>query len=204
MPATENLTGMLSGDPKISAIYNWNRVFIRFCDGGSFVGGAEQPNHVTKHYYRGARIFNALVKDLWARGMKNAQNVLLSGGSIGGLRSIIHCDRFRAQFSKNVKVKCHVDGALFIRLKNPQQAKFFAIVFRSVFDLHKHNKAFPAEFTSKRSLFECFFPKSLSLKKPMFVDEKFETLERALMDWFFDKRSVNKIDPTEMLVYVQR
>lgn len=42
--------------------------------------------------------------------------VLLSGGSAGGLGSIIHCDRFRALFSKNVRVKCHADGALFIRV----------------------------------------------------------------------------------------
>ncbi|XP_019158319.1 PREDICTED: pectin acetylesterase 7-like [Ipomoea nil] len=154
IPATDNLTGMLSGDPKISALYNWNRVFFRFCDGGSFAGDVEQPDHVTKHYYKGVRIFNAVVKDLWAKGMKNAQNVFLSGGSARELGSSIHYDRFRALFSKNVRVKCHVDGALFIRVKNPEQAKFFATVFYSVVDLHKPDKALPVECSSKRSPFE--------------------------------------------------
>lgn len=46
MPATENLTGMLSSDPNISAFYNWNRVLIRYCDGGSFAGDAEKPDPV--------------------------------------------------------------------------------------------------------------------------------------------------------------
>lgn len=32
-------------------------------------------SQVTKHYYRGARIFNAVVKDLLAKGMKDAKNV---------------------------------------------------------------------------------------------------------------------------------
>ncbi|XP_031117869.1 pectin acetylesterase 8-like [Ipomoea triloba] len=281
MPAAENLTGILSSDPKNNAFYNWNRVFIRYCDGGSFAGDVEQPDPVTKHYYRGARIFNAVVKDLLAKGMKDAKNVLLSGGSAGGLGSIIHCDRFRALFSKNVRVKCHADGSLFLRVKNPEQAKFFVNVFHSVVDLHKPDKALPAECTSKMSPFECFFPKSLvqyvkspmyflnsafdsfqirntfsedlhdaiknhtlspsdvpmlkdfrqqllsvlppssdkgfvitslfghtfsltGLKKPMFVDKKSETFESALMDWFFDQRSVKKIDPTEVPVYVQR
>ncbi|XP_019157762.1 PREDICTED: pectin acetylesterase 8-like [Ipomoea nil] len=93
--------------------------------------------------------------------MRNAQNVLLSGGSARGLGSIIHCDRFRALFSMNVRVKCHADGALFIRVKNLEHAKFFGGVFQSVVDLHKPDKAFPAECTSKRGPFECFFPKSL-------------------------------------------
>ncbi|XP_019179027.1 PREDICTED: pectin acetylesterase 8-like [Ipomoea nil] len=282
MPATEDLIGMLSGDPKINVFHNWNRVLIRYCDGGSFAGDVEQRDPVTKHYYRGARIFNAIVKDLLAKGLKDAKNVLLSGGSAGGLGSIIHCDRFRALFSKNVRVKCHADGALFLRVKNPEQAKFFATVFRNVVDLHKPDKALPVECTSKMSPFECFFPKSLvqyvkspiyflnsafdsfqirntfseelheaiknhtlnkddvpmlkdfrqqlisvlpppssdkgfvitslfghtftrqGLKKPMFVDDKSETFESALMDWFFDKCSVNKIDPKEVPVYVER
>lgn len=46
MPAAENLTGILSSDPKNNAFYNWNRVFIRYCDGGSFAGDVEQPDPV--------------------------------------------------------------------------------------------------------------------------------------------------------------
>ncbi|XP_019157755.1 PREDICTED: pectin acetylesterase 7-like [Ipomoea nil] len=180
MQATFNLTGMLSDDPKISAFYNWNRVLLRYCDGGSFAENAEQSDLVTKHYYRRARIFDAIVKDLWAKGMRNAQNVLLSGGSAGGLGSIIHCDRFRALFSMNVRVKCHADGALFICVKNLEHAKFFAAVFRSVVDLHKPDKALPAECTSKRGPFECFFSKSLVqyLKSPIyFLNSAFDAFQ---------------------------
>ncbi|CAH9104721.1 unnamed protein product [Cuscuta europaea] len=112
-----------------SYFFNWNRVVVRYCDGGSFAGDADKPDPVTKLYYRGARIFNAVVKELMAKGMRGAQNVLLVGGSSGGLGVMIHCDRFRGQFSKSVRVKCVADGSLFIHMKDRSRAKFFETVF---------------------------------------------------------------------------
>ncbi|VFR00864.1 unnamed protein product [Cuscuta campestris] len=79
--------------------YKWNRVIVRYCDGCSFAGDADKPDPVTKLYYRGARIFRAVVRDLMARGMEDSSNVLLAGGSSGGLAVMIHCDGFRRMFS---------------------------------------------------------------------------------------------------------
>nr|GMC53136.1 pectin acetylesterase 8-like [Ipomoea batatas] len=246
MPATENLTGILSSDPKNNAFYNWNRVFIRYCDGGSFVGDVEQPDPVTKHYYRGARIFNAVVKDLLAKGMKDAKNVLLSGGSAGGLGSIIHCDRFRALFSKNKPDKalpaectskmspfeCFFPKSLVQYVKSPMyflNSAFDSFQIRNTFsedlrDAIKNHTVSPSDVPMlkdfRQQLLSVLPPSSdkgfvitslfghtfslTGLKKPMFVDKKSETFESALMDWFFDQRSVKKIDPTEVPVYVQR
>ncbi|XP_022859720.1 pectin acetylesterase 8-like, partial [Olea europaea var. sylvestris] len=65
--------------------YNWNRVKIRYCDGSSFTGDVEAVNPVTNLHFRGARIFLAVIEDLLAKGMKNAENAILSGCSAGGI-----------------------------------------------------------------------------------------------------------------------
>ncbi|XP_031111652.1 pectin acetylesterase 7-like [Ipomoea triloba] len=56
--------------------YKWNRVVIPYCDEWSFVGDVEQPNSVTKLYYRGARIFQVVADELMVKGMKVAKNIM--------------------------------------------------------------------------------------------------------------------------------
>ncbi|BBH02695.1 Pectinacetylesterase family protein [Prunus dulcis] len=51
--------------------YNWNRIKVRYCDGASFTGDVAAA---TGLYFRGARIFRAVIEDLLAKGMGNAQN----------------------------------------------------------------------------------------------------------------------------------
>ncbi|KAL3632397.1 hypothetical protein CASFOL_025381 [Castilleja foliolosa] len=69
---------------------------------------------VTKLHYRGARIFLAVIEDLLAKGMKNAENAILSGCSAGGLASILHCDSFKALLPMSTRVKCFSDTGYFI------------------------------------------------------------------------------------------
>ncbi|GER30322.1 pectinacetylesterase family protein [Striga asiatica] len=54
--------------------YNWNRVKVRYCDGSSFTGDIEDVDPETGLYYRGARVFAAVMEDLFEKGMSNAQN----------------------------------------------------------------------------------------------------------------------------------
>ncbi|KAM7510791.1 hypothetical protein LguiB_009666 [Lonicera macranthoides] len=68
----------------------------------------------TQLFYRGARIFDAIVEKLLQLGMSKASNVLLSGNSAGGLASILHYDRFRAFLTVTARVKCFSDGGYFI------------------------------------------------------------------------------------------
>ncbi|KAF2308962.1 hypothetical protein GH714_026049 [Hevea brasiliensis] len=79
--------------------YNWNRVKIRYCDGASFTGDVQEVNPRSKD-------FLAVIEDLLAKGMKNAENALLSGCSAGGLASILHCDSFRALLPMGTKEGC--------------------------------------------------------------------------------------------------
>ncbi|KAL6980024.1 Pectin acetylesterase 8, partial [Sarracenia purpurea var. burkii] len=118
-PMAEQLafSGILSNLQKFNPdFYNWNRIKVRYCDGASFTGNVEAVNPATKLYFRGARVFLAVIEDLLAKGMKNAENAVLSGCSAGGLTSILHCDRFRALLPMETKVKCFSDAGYFINV----------------------------------------------------------------------------------------
>jgi hypothetical protein len=97
--------GYLSRDYKINPLmWNWNHVFLIYCDGGSFSG-----NNMTKTFYNGTELF--------FRGFRNLMNfkldldrkhlfyqatdVVISGSSAGGLATYIHLDWWRSEIKDN-------------------------------------------------------------------------------------------------------
>ncbi|XP_015950533.2 pectin acetylesterase 8-like [Arachis duranensis] len=82
MDQTASFSGYLSNKQKFNPdFYNWNRIKVRYCDGSSFTGDVEAVDPKTNLHYRGGRIFVAVIEDLLAKGMRNAQNAILSGCS---------------------------------------------------------------------------------------------------------------------------
>jgi hypothetical protein len=88
--------------------YNWNKVFIAYCDGASFSGSADEPvysgdyeyMHKTYNgkmlYFRGNDILEAVYDSLLKNhGMSKASEVLVSGSSAGGLTVLLHLDKIR-------------------------------------------------------------------------------------------------------------
>lgn len=53
--------------------YNWNRVKVRYCDGGSFSGDSQ--NEAAQLYFRGQRIWSVVMEDLMSKGMRYANQV---------------------------------------------------------------------------------------------------------------------------------
>nr|GMD00193.1 pectin acetylesterase 8-like [Ipomoea batatas] len=98
---------------KIIAFFNWNKVLITYCDGGSFTGDTETVYNGTKLYFRGERIFNAVMQELLQKGMGMAENALLLGSSAGGIATTLHCDGFRQLIPNACRVKCLSDAAYF-------------------------------------------------------------------------------------------
>ncbi|MCD9637648.1 hypothetical protein HAX54_021051 [Datura stramonium] len=96
--------------------YNWNKVFVRYCDGGSFTGDIEYVDPVTNLHFRGARIFEAIMDDLLAKGLKNAKNAILAGTSAGGYPAMLYCDHFHDLLPNTPRVKCLADAAHFIHV----------------------------------------------------------------------------------------
>ena len=105
-PAKYTVGGILDENPTASPVLaGYNHVVLWYCDGASFSGDAEQPADVdgTKIYFRGRRVLDAILDVLLDSsgpyGLNHATQVLLSGGSAGGVTSVgclSRTDRHRA------------------------------------------------------------------------------------------------------------
>jgi hypothetical protein len=93
---------------------DWNRVFLRYCSGASFTGyrkegwdasgwpipGHMPPNNLvpsgTKLWFRGAANLADSIADLQAKhGMKDVEELILTGSSAGGLATTLNLDRVK-------------------------------------------------------------------------------------------------------------
>lgn len=165
-------SGILSNQQKFNPdFYNWNRIKVRYCDGASFTGDVEAVDPATNLHYRGARVFAAIIDDLLAKGMKNAENAVLSGCSAGGLTSILHCDNFRALVPTSAKVKCFSDAGYFINAKDVSGAAHIEAFYNDVVTTHGSAKNLPVSCTSKMSPGLCFFPQNMAqqIQTPLFL-----------------------------------
>ncbi|KAM3264200.1 pectin acetylesterase 8-like [Capsicum annuum] len=169
-PAT--FSGILHNDPTVNPdFYNWNRVRVLYCDGSSFTGDAAHVDPETKVYYRGARIFKAIMDDLLQKGMRNAENAILSGTSAGGLATILNCDKFKSLLPKNAKVKCVADAGFFINAKTISGTSDIQQMYNKVVKLHGSAKNLPPSCTSAMKPSLCFFPQNVVpyVQTPLFI-----------------------------------
>lgn len=118
-PATANLGGgYFDNNPAVNPqMYNWNMVFMRYCDGGSFSGANMTVTEYssTKLYFRGKLILRAMVTDLLKnRGLDKATDVVVSGCSAGGLASWLHTDYYAQVLPKTAKVVGMPDSGFFL------------------------------------------------------------------------------------------
>ncbi|KAL6642734.1 hypothetical protein ACP70R_020915 [Stipagrostis hirtigluma subsp. patula] len=119
MTKLEVFSGILSNRPDMNPdFYNWNRVKLRYCDGGSFAGNSVFRNDTTVLYFRGQRIWDAIVTDLLQKGLAKAEKVLLSGCSAGGLATFFHCDSLKDRLGGDTTVKCLSDAGFFLDLSD--------------------------------------------------------------------------------------
>ncbi|XP_024173529.1 pectin acetylesterase 8 isoform X3 [Rosa chinensis] len=164
-------SGILSNRQSLNpGFYNWNRIKVRYCDGSSFTGDVEAVHPATGLYFRGARVFRAVIADLLAKGMGKAENAVLSGCSAGGLASILHCDNFRALLPSGTIVKCVSDAGYFINVKDISGAQHIQQYFADVVTTHGSAKNLPPSCTSKLRPDLCFFPQYVvpQIRTPIF------------------------------------
>ncbi|THU69520.1 hypothetical protein C4D60_Mb08t15260 [Musa balbisiana] len=138
--------------------YNWNKVKIRYCDGSSFTGDVDEVDPATKLYFRGAKIWLAVIEELLAKGMNKAENALLSGCSAGGLASILHCDKFGDLLPAGATVKCLSDAGYFINAKDITGTESIKAYYNEVVNTHGSAKNLPSSCTSRMTPSMCFFP----------------------------------------------
>lgn len=114
--------GYFAVDPKVNPLmYNWNAVYLRYCDGASVSGDVAAPVAVGNQtlHYRGKAILDAEIASLLdGRSMRLATDVVVGGCSAGGLATYLHCDRWADAISVatggRAKTRCAPDSGFFI------------------------------------------------------------------------------------------
>ncbi|XP_024381508.1 pectin acetylesterase 7 isoform X2 [Physcomitrium patens] len=166
--------GILSNSEEVNPdFYNWNRVFVRYCDGASFSGNSSLPTKTEGNalHYRGESIWNFVIDDLLKKGLNKVEKALLGGCSAGGLSSILHCDKLRTVLPRAKVVKCMSDAGFFVDMKTYKGENKIQTYFKNVVDLHNVSGTLPEYCTETRNSVECFFPQYLisEMKTPLFV-----------------------------------
>ncbi|XP_060212721.1 pectin acetylesterase 8-like [Lycium barbarum] len=164
--------GILHSSSEVNPeFYNWNRVRVKYCDGSSFTGDVEQVDPENKLFFRGARIFKAIMKDLWSKGMKYAENAILCGTSAGGLATILNCDKFKSLLPNDARVKCVADAGFFINGKTIFGNSDIQEMYRQIVNLHGSAKNLPSACTSAMEPSMCFFPQNVVpyVQTPLFI-----------------------------------
>ncbi|KAF8394767.1 hypothetical protein HHK36_020982 [Tetracentron sinense] len=141
-------TGILSNKAEENPdFFNWNRVKLRYCDGASFTGDSQ--DEAAQLNFRGQRIWLAGMEELMSKGMRYANQALLSGCSAGGLASILHCDEFRDLFPRTTKVKCLSDAGLFLDAVDVSGGRTLRNMFGGVVSLQGVQKNLPHTCTNR-------------------------------------------------------
>ncbi|KAL1558143.1 [Wnt protein] O-palmitoleoyl-L-serine hydrolase [Salvia divinorum] len=159
-----NFVGILDSNSQLNHyFYNWNKVFIHYCDGSMFMSNIKQVDPSNNLTFRGARIYNAMMEEMLRKGMGNAHNAILSGSSADSGFFI------------------HGEGAL---------ANITGLHFAHVIATHELGALLPRSCTSKRDPNLCLFPEYLveDVSTPLFLVET--TFDSFQIVYSFVPRSI--------------
>lgn len=176
-PASIEGMGVTSGDrAENPAFFNWTIAFLWYCDGTSYAGDLAVPMEVQGDllWFRGRRIFNAVVDDLLTtRQLSAAKDVVLYGESAGGVGCFTHLDGL-AETLPQARVRGLCDSSFFgSDVTRSGTAHFKAILFSvySQFNLSAALDSGCAAAQHESDRWRCLFPPILYgfLDAPVFV-----------------------------------
>lgn len=163
-------SGILSHDSSQNPdFFDWNKVKLRYCDGASFAGNSQKNE--TQLFFRGQRIWEAVMDELLSIGLSNAKQVLLSGCSAGGLATLIHCDDFRGILPKDATVKCLADAGFFLDEKDVTGNRRIRSFYSDVVHLQGVANSLDKDCVGRMEPSQCFFPQEFikNIKTPVFL-----------------------------------
>jgi len=115
-------TGILSGENSMFA--SWNRVYIRYCDQSGF-SGIKNTKKESLFIGQGYSAFHSILESLKNEyKMSSAKNIVVTGGSAGGLATLWRCNEFQKFFPLS-SIKCIADSAYFVDTKAENGRKLF-------------------------------------------------------------------------------
>lgn len=164
-----DLTLVRHAKDKGADFFDWNKVKLRYCDGASFAGNSQKNE--TQLFFRGQRIWEAVMDELLSIGLSNAKQVLLSGCSAGGLATLIHCDDFRGILPKNATVKCLSDAGFFLDEKDVTGNRRIRSFYSDVVHLQGVANSLDKDCVGRMEPSQCFFPQEFikNIKTPVFL-----------------------------------
>ena len=109
-PETFSFGGIMDPDADANpTFHDFNRVVLWYCDGASFSGDRTEPlswpdpKHAGSNmtlYFRGKRVLNYMMETLRSEyGLDQAKEIVVGGGSAGGLSTYLHVDYIAEEFS---------------------------------------------------------------------------------------------------------
>lgn len=173
MNKEEVFSGILSNNESLNPdFYNWNRVKLRYCDGASFAGNSKFDNETSLLYFRGQKIWQAIILDLLPKGLSSAEQALLSGCSAGGLATFLHCDSFTKFLPGNATVKCLSDAGFFLDVTDIELSYSMRSFYYDLISLQGVEQNLDRHCTSSLPFpQQCFFPQYALkyIRTPFFV-----------------------------------
>ena len=123
---------------------NFNRVYLKYCDGTSFSGNRDDAVVVDGKpvFFKGHRILNAILNDLAQNhNLGNAENVMLAGESAGGLAVYLHADYVHDRLAKDIapatlkKYKAVPSGGFFLQHENLKNEPIYPTEMKYLFEM---------------------------------------------------------------------
>eukprot|EP00112_Aurelia_sp_Birch-Aquarium-sp1_P011781 Seg2479.1 transcript_id=Seg2479.1/GoldUCD/mRNA.D3Y31 product="Pectin acetylesterase 9" protein_id=Seg2479.1/GoldUCD/D3Y31 len=174
-PAPPVIQGINSANGQINPdFYDWNLVWIVYCDGASFTGDRQEPVTVRGEniFFRGKRVLDAIIEDLLKSGIQNAEGIILTGSSAGSMTAMFAVDRM-AERLPNVPMHVLSDAGYFIETQ-PIGGKSVGAMFKKIYDMQNSsnglNKDCIRNFGIQKG-WHCFLPQHTFkfIKHPVFV-----------------------------------
>ena len=174
-PSPPVIQGINSANEQINPdFYDWNLVWIVYCDGGSFTGDREDPVvvHGENIFFRGKRVLDAVITDLMKRGFQDAEGVILTGSSAGSMTAMFAVDRL-AERLPNVPMHVLSDAGYFIETQQ-MGGKSVSALFKTIYEMQNSSSGLDQDciraFGIKNG-WRCFLPQQTFkfIKHPVFV-----------------------------------
>jgi hypothetical protein len=196
-------SGSLSNDPAVNPhMAGWNKVFVGYCDGGSFAGARLEPlvvNATTRVFLRGRYILDAAFTDIAALMMARppaATDIVLKGCSAGGLAVFLHADYlhgFLAARLPAARVVAAPGAGFFIDVPSFSNASHLATAgLRWVFDQHNVSDSLNAACVAAHApkgpdaVYACFWAAAALpfIRTPLFIAQSL--VDRAQQGFIMD------------------
>ncbi|AQK95511.1 Pectin acetylesterase 5 [Zea mays] len=223
MEGQVEFTGILSDDKSQNPdFYNWNKVKIRYCDGASFSGDVkDELQNGTRFFFRGQRIWEAVMNELVVKGLRNAKQGLrerfshcnsnMDAGQCFFPREVVKhivnpvfvlnpaYDAWQVQHALAPEASdpqhSWLDCRLDISKCSPKQLGILQGFRKELHDAISEAKQKRGwGFYINSCFVHCQSLNSLTWHSPTSPRVNNKSIAEAVGDWFFDRREVKEID----------